>query len=205
MHSSTITPLPLELIGPEQTGPLDSEVRGLAARFFARLEGPESRIVERCVDHARRHRLIGVARGITRAGDGWLYAIASALLLLTSFHNAVRCLAAAAVSLAIAFILYPPLKRILARPRPYHLHRDFADALAPIDRHSFPSGHAMTAAAFGVPIIIAAPMVATPIVVGGCALVSWSRIALGHHYPTDIAAGMMIGALIATAVAGFLL
>ena len=122
-----------------------------------------------------------------------------------SFQNAVRCVGAAAVSLAIAFTIYPPMKRILARPRPFHLRRELADVLAPLDRHSFPSGHAMTAAAFGVPIIIAAPLAATPIVISGCALVGWSRIALGHHYPTDLIAGTAIGALIAAAVTAIML
>lgn len=205
MDSSTTTSSPLELIEQEGYGALDSAVRGRAARFFARLERRESGVVESCVEHARRHRLIPAALAITRAGNGWLYPIASALLLLTSFQNAGRCIAAAAVSLAIAFAIYPPLKRVLARPRPYQLHGELADGVAPIDCHSFPSGHAMTVAAFSVPIIIAAPPLATPVLISGCVLVSWSRIALGHHYVSDIIAGLAIGALIASAVTAMVL
>jgi len=55
----------------------------------------------------------------------------------------------------------------------------------------------MTAAAFGVPIVVAAPPIAIPIVLAACALVSWSRLALGHHYLSDVLAGTVIGATIA--------
>jgi len=167
---------------------------------FTPLDRREGPIVERCVAHARRYRLTAVARLITRAGNGWLYPIASLLLFAVSLQHAARCVVTAAISLAIAFTLYPPLKRFLGRARPCHNNVRIADALQPLDRHSFPSGHAMTAAAFGVPIIVAAPPLAIPIVIGGCALVSWSRIALGHHYLSDIVAGTVIGASIAAVV-----
>ncbi len=45
---------------------------------------------------------------------------------------------------------------------------------------------------------IAAPAAAAPVVIIGCALGSWSRIAVGPHYLTDILAGTVIGSAIAT-------
>jgi undecaprenyl-diphosphatase len=170
-------------------------------RFFAVLDRNEIAIVERNIAFARRWRLTKIARVITRLGNGWLYPIAAAILLLTSFQSALRCVAAAAVSLGVAFIIYPPLKRMLKRTRPCDYDRSLAIEFTPLDRYACPSGHAMTAAAFGVPMIFAAPLVAAPIVIGGCLLVSWSRIALGHHYVTDIIAGTFIGTLIASVVA----
>jgi len=172
---------------------------------FAPLDRREARIVRRCVDHARRRRLSGLARGITRAGNGWVYPVASVLLLASSLNHALRCIAAAAISLGIAFTIYPPLKRLFARLRPFEHDATLRDVAAPLDRHSFPSGHAMTAAAFGVPIVVAAPPIAIPIVIAACALVSWSRLALGHHYLTDVLAGTAIGGVIAVVVAGVLL
>jgi undecaprenyl-diphosphatase len=157
----------------------------------------EGRIVERCVEHAQRRGLIPVAGLITRAENGWVYPIAAAFLLVVS----ARCVAAAAASLAVAFTIYPPLKRTVARIRPCHASAYFIDAPPPLDRYSFPSGHAMTAAAFGVPVILAAPAAAIPLVLLGFALVSWSRIALGHHYLSDVLGGSLIGAGIAAVVA----
>lgn len=161
----------------------------------------ELRLVERVVTHARDRGLTRTARLVTRAGNGWIYPIASAFLFLAPIEHAARCLVAAIISLAIAFSIYPPLKRALARPRPCDYDCSLSDSIAPLDRYSFPSGHAMTAAAFGTPIIVAAPPLAIPLVVAACALVSWSRIALGHHYPSDIAAGTLLGAIIAATVA----
>ena len=230
---------------------------------FAPLDRREMRLVERCVAHARDRGLTRTARLVTRAGNGWIYPVAAAFLFLTPIEHAARCIFAAIISLAIAFTIYPPLKRALARTRPcdnggfrgYEVSglRNFgtskprdsvSDSIAiaftplkralartrpcdnggfrgyevsglrnfgtskprnsvsaPLDRYSFPSGHAMTAAAFGTPIIVAASPFAIPIVIAACALVSWSRIALGHHYPSDIVAGTVLGAIIAATVA----
>lgn len=165
----------------------------------------EQRLVERCVAHARDRGLTRTARVITRAGNGWIYPVAAAFLFLTPIDHAARCLVAAIISLAIAFSIYPPLKRAVARPRPCDYDCSLSDSIAPLDRYSFPSGHAMTAAAFGTPIIVAAPPLAIPLVIAACALVSWSRVALGHHYPSDIVAGTLLGAIIAGAVAMFVL
>ena len=174
-------------------GPIESPL-------FAVLDREEVWVVERCVAFARRWRLTSCARFFSRLGNGWLYPIASAVLLLGPFAYATRCLLASALSLAIAFVVYPPLKRLLARTRPCDQDCSLADTCTPLDRYSCPSGHAMTAAAFGVPIIIAAPLAAAPIVIAGWLLVSWSRIALGHHYVSDIVIGTAIGAAIAAAV-----
>ncbi|HKS25255.1 MAG TPA: phosphatase PAP2 family protein [Thermoanaerobaculia bacterium] len=162
-----------------------------------RLHELELRIVEGFVAHARRRGLTRIARVVTRAGNGWLYSAAAALLLL----RYGRSVAAAALSLAVAFLIYPPLKRFIARPRPCHAGGHLTDTLRPLDRYSFPSGHAMTAAAFGVPIAVAAPLPAALIVVAGCTLMSWSRMALGHHYLSDVVAGTILGGVIAAAVA----
>ncbi len=187
-----------------QTMGLRATAQRLSQRLFIAADRAEIGAVARSVAFARRWRLTGVARIVTRLGNGWLYPIAATLLLLTSFQAAVRCIVAAGASLALAFAVYPPLKRLLARNRPCHYDRRLITACTPLDRHAFPSGHAMTAAAFGVPMIFAAPAVAAPIVIGGCLLVSWSRIALGHHYISDIVAGTLLGGAIAAAVAALL-
>lgn len=69
-------------------------LRAAAQRLFATVDREEIRIVQRSVAFARRWHLLKAARIITRLGNGWLYPIAAALLLLT-FQSAARCIVAA--------------------------------------------------------------------------------------------------------------
>ena len=161
---------------------------------FHVLDCRELALVERTAAFSQRWRLTALARVVTRLGNGWLYPIVAVFLTLSS----IRLLIAAAASIAAAFVLYPPLKRSIARARPC---LQLAESPRPLDHYSFPSGHAMTAAAFSVPILFAAPASVSPIVIGGCVLVSWSRMALGHHYLTDIVAGTIVGGAIASVIA----
>ena len=90
------------------------------------------------------------------------------------------------------------LKHAFERTRP-----DLFTEIATLHSYSFPSGHAMGAAAiYGVAAIVAVRLhrrlhtpllVATPLIVLGIGL---SRIFLGVHWPTDVAAGFAAGALI---------
>lgn len=95
--------------------------------------------------------------------------------------------------------LYPLLTvALLAAPR----RRSVRD-VAPIDTYSCPSGHAMTAAAYMVPLLFAWPAV-WPFAAALLAVIGWSRVALGHHYVTDVVLGAILGAAIAGSVSAFL-
>ncbi|MBV9495284.1 MAG: phosphatase PAP2 family protein [Acidobacteria bacterium] len=178
-----------------------TEVAQAAGGFFERLDESEVVLVERAVGFARRWKLTPFARLVTKLGNGWLYPIAAMALLLTWSAATIRTIAAAGISIGIAFTIYPALKRAFARHRPCHFAPHLRDPLQPLDHYSCPSGHAMTAAAFGVPILFVASAATAPIVIAGLLLMSWSRVALGHHYVTDIVAGSMLGGAIATGVA----
>jgi undecaprenyl-diphosphatase len=74
----------------------------------------------------------------------------------------------------------------------------FAPALAHASGSSFPSGHAMTAlVAFGVLVLLAPGRLRIPaaaVGVVGVVLVSFSRLALGVHYLTDVLGAWFLGA-----------
>jgi undecaprenyl-diphosphatase len=144
-----------------------------------------------------------VARIATRAGNGWLYPLLSVVLAAGPVDAPVRFLVAATLSLLIAFIAYPKLKRVLGRSRPCDYDPSLVRDIAPLDHYSCPSGHAMTAAAYGVPLIFACPL-AAPFVIALCAVIGWSRVALGHHYVSDVLIGTVIGATIASTVGALL-
>jgi undecaprenyl-diphosphatase len=170
-----------------------------ADRLFTTLDATEVEVVARAVSSCERMRLTRLARAATRLGNGWLYPILSALIVLTDVDRPFRFLASAAISVVLALAVYPVLKRALARTRPCDYDPSLARDLAPLDHYSCPSGHAMTAAAYAVPMIFAWP-IAAPLALGLCLIVSWSRVALGHHYVSDVVLGTILGASIAASV-----
>lgn len=60
---------------------------------------------------------------------------------------------------------------------------------------SFPSGHSASAAAFAVAVGDMLPRTAIPLRVAG-SVVAFSRVYTGVHYPTDVLAGVSVGAVI---------
>lgn len=105
----------------------------------------------------------------------------------------------AVVALALTHVASDVTKDIFKRPRPVHwigMHET---------SFSFPSGHAATATAFFALLgyfVWRSNMPATPRAVLACGFVlwalgiCWSRLALGAHYPTDIAGGILLGAAV---------
>ncbi len=171
-------------------------------RFFAPLDAAEVEVVARAVAAAERLRLDGVARTTTRLGNGWLYPILAIVLMTGPLAAPLRFLFAASLSFAVAHVVYPLLKSALGRTRPCDYDASLVRDLAPIDAYSCPSGHSMSAAAFGVPLLFAWTG-ALPLVIALCAVMGWSRVALGHHYVSDVVIGLALGAAIAAAVSAF--
>lgn len=105
------------------------------------------------------------------------------------------------LALATGFSATVMLKRLVGRSRPYAAIDGFSarsghtGALGLSDTASFPSGHATLAGivATGAALLIRHPGAT---VAGGvwAASVSASRLWLGVHYPTDVAAGLAVGA-----------
>jgi len=64
---------------------------------------------------------------------------------------------------------------------------------------SMPSGHAMSNAASAFAIVPLAPVAAVPAVIYTAAI-SWSRLQLNRHYPSDVMWGSLLGAIVGLAV-----
>jgi len=167
------------------------------------LDAAEIAMVARVAAASDRHGLTRIAKTATRLGNGWLYPLVTLFLLASRVEGAVRFALSASVSFAIAHALYPSLKRVIARIRPCDYDPSLARDIEPMDHYSCPSGHAMTAAAYAVPLILTSPA-AAPLALTICCVVGWSRVALGHHYPSDVIAGTILGATIAGGVTAWM-
>jgi membrane-associated phospholipid phosphatase len=130
---------------------------------------------------ARPFSWIGGLVGIT------LLVIVAAVLLLRAGRRRDAFVLVAATLVAQAATYGP--KAVFARPRP-----DSGSAVPLPDSHSFPSGHALTAVVvFG---LLAAFIGRRAAYVGAAALaiaIGASRVVLNVHYPSDVAAGFLLG------------
>ena len=133
---------------------------------------------------------------VSRLGDGiFWYALMLALPLVDGWRGAIVSTELAATGL-VSLAIYRLLKRWIRRPRPYTSHNGIIARIPPLDQFSFPSGHTLHAVAFSAIACAWYPVLA-PILVPFSILVALSRVVLGLHYPSDVAAAIAIGSLLA--------
>jgi undecaprenyl-diphosphatase len=133
---------------------------------------------------------------VTMLGD-WLVTSAVAIVgcLVLLAHRRVRLAIGLGIALASTMIFVQGMKLVIHASRPIEIYTG-ADAF------SFPSGHAtVTAALYGVLGFIAfrgGRAIIGRLAVALCAsfitIVAFSRIYLGAHWPSDVAAGLLFGA-----------
>lgn len=137
-------------------------------------------------------RVATAARALSRAGEHaalWL----AAGLAGAAVDGARRGAWLRGTALtAGAHLVSMGVKRVVRRPRPAHVEPRVRTA----GRHSFPSSHATSAAAAAVAFgaLGAYGAYAVPPLAAAMCL---SRVVVGVHYPSDVAAGAALGALTA--------
>ena len=163
---------------------------------FKRMEGWELMLCELCNRACHYLTVKRIFVIVSRLGDGiFWYALMLTLpvwygrdALQASLHMGFVALAGLA--------LYKYLKSHLVRQRPYIQHGGITLGTVPLDLYSFPSGHTLHAMAFTMVALAYYPQLAW-LLVPFTALVAMSRVILGLHYPSDVLAGALIGALLA--------
>ena len=141
---------------------------------------------------ARRPFVAVIAVSIAaRGGLLWL-PVAWLLAKSGRRRTALLALRAGAVAMPLGHLL----SLLIPRERP-HTNLPARRALPEHpDSSSFPSKHAMIAAAFGAAVALEDPPAAlfvTPLVL----LVAYSRLRTRVHWPTDVAGGLLLGVLVA--------
>jgi undecaprenyl-diphosphatase len=146
-----------------------------------------------CNRWARRSRAARVFVLASRLGDG---AVWYSLLVAIALVDGVAGLMASvhmALAGAASLTVYRVLKRHARRLRPFASDPRIRALVPPLDEYSFPSGHTLHAVAFSVVAVAHYPLLGWGLV-PLCGLIAASRVVLGLHYPSDVAAGFSIGA-----------
>jgi membrane-associated phospholipid phosphatase len=151
--------------------------------------------------------LDGVFRRLSRAADHWKLWLGTAAVLTVAGgrrgrRSAVNGVAAMAVSSAVVHLAVKPLGGRRRPDRARH-HVPTARQVSMPTSTSFPSGHAASAAAFATGVATALPEAGAPLS-AAAALVAYSRVHTGVHYPGDVIAGTVIGTTVAQLVAALL-
>jgi undecaprenyl-diphosphatase len=159
---------------------------------WARLSAAELSIVRGFVWTAKWRPTRCLAIALSWLGNGWAYLALGVGTLLTFGLSALPAIVIGGLNAGLLHCLYPSIKRAIARPRPYRRDATLVPLLRALDEHSFPSGHSMTLSAALVPLVLAFPhSLSLAAVMAG--LMAWARLASAHHYPSDVAAGTMLG------------
>ena len=139
---------------------------------------------------------------LTRLGDvGLIWIVISLLMLIPkrTRRAGMMGLLAMGVGLLIANLTIKPL---VARPRPFVTLEGLTALIEEKDPASFPSGHACAAfaACFAWWPDLAKRYRRIPL--AGAAVMAFSRLYVGVHFPGDVLAGAIIGTLCALLVRG---
>ena len=123
-------------------------------------------------------------------GIGWV--TGSCWLALRDGSRGRRAgLASTAAMFAAIALVQGPLKRLMPRNRPFKSRLAFVVGLEPVDS-SFPSGH--TAGSFAAATALAAFYPDhRPLLLAFASAVGLSRVYLGHHFVSDVLAGVALG------------
>lgn len=151
-------------------------------------------------EHMRAEVMHGFWRAVTSLGNvGWFWILTSLLLMVNKKTRRAGIAAFCSIALG-ALITNLALKNLVDRTRPY----EAVAAVIPLIPHpldsSFPSGH--TCASFAAALIYIRMLpksvgIATVVL---AALIAFSRLYLGVHYPSDVLGGFLVACVASTVV-----
>jgi undecaprenyl-diphosphatase len=120
-----------------------------------------------------------------------LLAVAGAIL-----WRRPQLIAHVALTVLSADLIATGLKHLTDRQRPFLTEPDPEPLLRTRLELSLPSGHAATSFAGATVLALVHPRAAVPLY-ALAALIAWSRVYVGVHYPFDVLAGAALGVAVA--------
>lgn len=164
------------------------------AQFRVALADREWRLFRFMNRRLQSHALDVLMPAVTLLGSaGFCIALCLALALLGKGAVAIAGVRAL-VALTASHLVSHFVKAKIARLRPFLVWSEVRTVGRLWRDYSFPSGH--TTAAVSVALSLAGSFTPwAPLLIPLAVLVGMSRVYLGVHYPSDVAAGMVVGSL----------
>ena len=159
---------------------------------FARIDQAELRVCQLLNRSSGLTSVRALFRVVSWLGDGWIWYALIACIPWVYPDGGWLAAAHMTASGAVGLLLYKLIKPHAVRERPYITYSVITCASAPLDRYSFPSGHTLHAVSFTIVVARYFPEWAA-LLVAFTVLIALSRVVLGLHYPTDVAAGAVLG------------
>lgn len=158
------------------------------------IQAMDEGILRWIAEHLRAAWLDPIVVFYTNLGNGGLLFIAAAMILLL-FRATRRAGASAGIAMAAGLLITNlTIKPLVARPRPWVVMEGLQTLVTSGDMNSFPSGHTTAAFAFGVALCAVLPQKwAKAAALIAAALMGFSRLYVGVHFPTDVLVGAVIG------------
>ncbi len=136
--------------------------------------------------------LVPFARFVTVELPEWML-VGSVAAFMVGDARVQRCVLRIGFAMASAWILARLGQHLFPQPRPFSLGLGTA-WVAHADSAGFPSTHATVAFAFaGAVVACTRRWLSGLAALAVAALVAWSRVCLGLHFPLDVVAGAIIG------------
>ncbi len=157
--------------------------------------------LELCLFFNRQSRSLSIRslfRLASRLGDGVFWYILMSALLLRYQAEALPAVVHMLLAGGCGTLTYKLIKNKTLRPRPFNVSPDVVCVSKALDQFSFPSGHTLHATVFSIVAVYYFPVLIW-LVLPFSILVALSRPILGLHYPSDVLAGALIGAALASA------
>ncbi len=144
-------------------------------------------------EYLRQPWMDGFWKTITHLGDAGMFWIVTAIVLLIWKRTRKAGLSASLALIIGALITNVALKNLMARIRPYEVVAGLTRIIEQQHDFSFPSGHtcASFAAAFALYRTLPRKWGIACLVLA--ALISFSRLYVGVHYPSDVLGGGVVG------------